>query len=79
MSGIYQVYTMIINFLGFPDGSGRQCVTVWARVRRAECRAGPGRPGSCPTEGPGPNLSKICTASGFLPTYDVVRQTYDIV
>ncbi len=20
MSGIYQVYTMIINFLGFPDG-----------------------------------------------------------
>ena len=21
MSGIYQVYTMIINFLGFPDGA----------------------------------------------------------
>ena len=22
MSGIYQVYTMIINFLGFPDADG---------------------------------------------------------
>ncbi len=55
MSGIYQVYTMIINFLGFPDGGcssgagGGSCqrpewsrVSVTVTVRRCHWHAAAG-------------------------------------
>ena len=51
MSGIYQVYTMIINFLGFPDESRRlrvgQLLCAVAATDSESLSAGPG-------PGPGP-------------------------
>ena len=48
MSGIYQVYTMIINFLGFPDEMDQDFEAEAANIEPVPAPAAVGTAWKCP-------------------------------
>ncbi len=56
MSGIYQVYTIIINFLGFPDADNRDPLTQLEKARAPPPGRVPGQPKDPRLRRAGPEL-----------------------